>query len=82
MTSSSNNQVQVKLFASLRQFVGGQSSVNVDIKSGDTIATIIDRLEIPQEKVQVVFLNARSTPLTTSLAGGEELSIFPAIGGG
>lgn len=74
--------VQVKLFADLREFAGGAPFVTMEINAGDTIATVLGRLEIPLDRVKIVFLNARAVPFEKSLDGGESLSVFSAIGGG
>ncbi len=74
--------VHVKLFADLQQFIGGAPSINVEISSGETVASVIEQLGVPHDRVKIIFLNARFTPLEHPLQGGEQLSIFSAVGGG
>lgn len=76
------SKARIKLFADLRQFIGGEPSVDVEITPGETIASVIDSIGVPRERIKVIFLNARSTNLEQTLAGGEEVSVFSAIGGG
>jgi molybdopterin converting factor small subunit len=75
-------KVHVRLFADLREFAAGAAAVDVEIVPGDTIATTLARLGIASDRLRVVFLNARSVPLEHVLAGGEELFVFSAVGGG
>jgi molybdopterin converting factor small subunit len=74
--------VTVNLYAGLRTFIDDKPSVDVDVEPGTTIARILDRLEVPAEKTRIIFLNNRAADLTDSIEPGDQLSIFPAIGGG
>ncbi len=75
-------QVRVNLFAVLRKHIDGAASTEVEIESGQTIGQVLERLDIPTEHTRMVFLNNRAAPLDQALEGGEELDIFPALGGG
>ena len=76
------SKVRVQLFADLREFSGGEPFLDVEITAGDTIASVIDRLGIPSDRVKMVFLNARSVAFEQALTGGEKLSVFSHVGGG
>jgi len=75
-------RVEVKLFAILRQYIDGAASTDVEIEPGETVGDVLDRLGVPHDQTRVMFLNSRAVDLTHVLQGGEELSVFPAIGGG
>lgn len=75
-------QVKVNLFATLRQYVDGKPGVELEITSGETIGQALGRLGVPPEKVRVVFVDNQAAGMDRTLVGGEELGVFPAIGGG
>ena len=74
--------VTVNLYAGLRTFIDDQPSVDVEVDAGTTIVQVIDRLGIPVEKTRIIFNNNRAADLDDAVAPGDNLSIFPAIGGG
>lgn len=76
------SHVQVHVYADLRQFTGGAAAVEFAVQPGLTIATLLDRLGIPRERTQVVFVNHRAAELDWALSGGERVDLFSAIGGG
>ena len=75
-------RVVVKLYASLRSYVGGAASVEVDVEPGQTIADVLKRLGVPAEQTRIIFVNNRTGSLSQALEGGERIGVFPAIGGG
>ena len=75
-------QVHVNLFAVLRKHIDGAASAEIEIEPGQTIGQVLDRLGIPADHTRMVFLNNRAAGPDHALEGGEELDIFPAIGGG
>ena len=75
-------QVYVNLYAGLRQFVGGKTSMDVTIESGQTIEQVLAQIGVPGEKTRIIFVNGRHGSLCDALKGGETLGVFPAIGGG
>jgi len=74
-------QIKISVFASLRRFVDGRASVDLEITPGETVGQVLERLGVPQEQTRVVFVDNQATGLDRKLAGGEELAVFPAIGG-
>ncbi len=75
-------EVQVNLYATLRQYIGGAASKKVEIEPGQTVEQVLQRLRIPVEQTRILFVNNRSSTLAQRLEGGEQLGVFPAIGGG
>ena len=78
-------RVYVKLFATLRRYV--ESAVygvplEVDLAEGATIADLIHHLNLPAEEVKLAFVNARARPEDWRLEPGDEVGIFPPVGGG
>ncbi len=75
-------EVRVNLYTTLRQFVGGKPSVDVDVEPGQTIGQVLDELGVPTDQTRVIFLDSRAAGLQSTLQGGERVDVFPAIGGG
>ena len=75
-------QVSVNLYATLRAYVGGSPSVEMDIEPGETVRQVLDRLGVPPEETRILFVNNRAAKLSQPLEDGDRLGVFPAIGGG
>ena len=74
--------VEVKLYATLRKYADGAASVDVEIEPGQTIQQVLQRLGVPPEHTRIIFIDSRAAGLSDTLGGGEQIGIFPAIGGG
>ncbi len=74
--------VTVSVYANLRDYTGGQSTVSLDLPTGATIRMVIDRLGIPLEQTRIIFVDHRAAGLEHVLDGGERIDLFSAIGGG
>ena len=87
-------KIQAKLFATLirmvpdrireryPQSVRAGSPMEVDLPQGSTLADLVDHLGLPPEKVRVIFVNGRVRPRDHVLVAGDEVGIFPPVGGG
>lgn len=78
-------QVHVKLYATLRNHRPGLEigeSFPVELPAGATVADLIKHLGLPEQEVKTVFVNGRAQPQDHILAGGDELGMFPPVGGG
>ena len=73
-------QVQVRLFATLRQ--GRFKRQSLELPDGDSVADLLKSLDIPKEDVGMLLLNGRDTALEAPLTTDAVVSIFPALGGG
>ena len=74
--------VHVNLYATLRRHIDGAPSVEVEIDPGQTIAEVLDGLGVPSDQTRIIFLNNRAAGLLDRVEGGEQIGVFPAIGGG
>ena len=77
--------VRVQLYATLRRYrpdlkVG--EPLAVQLAEGSTVAHLLQQLGVPQDEVKVVFVNGIVRDQNHPLADGDELGIFPPIGGG
>jgi molybdopterin synthase sulfur carrier subunit len=78
-------RVRVKLFATLSRHRPSQPAgapFEVDLPDGATLEDLVGQLNLPQEEVRVIFVNARAQPLSYVLNSADEVGIFPPIGGG
>jgi molybdopterin converting factor small subunit len=74
-------RIQIKLFATLQKFMPA-SAENYAIEPGTTIRTLLQQLELPENKAKLIFIDGVKAELTTVLQGGERVGIFPPVGGG
>lgn len=78
-------QVNVKLFASLARFSPGGipgTPFEMDLLESATIQDVVDRLQIPFKEIKISFVNGLIRELDWVLKQGDEVGIFPPIGGG
>ena len=77
--------IRVKLFATFTRFGPGQRAgtpFEVELAEGASLADLITHLGIPPEEVKLCFVNARAQEADIRLCDGDEVGIFPPIGGG
>ena len=77
--------VKVKLFATLVSYVPGVKSgvpFEIELPEGTTLANLMNQLNLPQKEVKTAFVNGRTQPMDFQLKHGNEVGIFPPIGGG
>ncbi|MGD2178142.1 MAG: MoaD/ThiS family protein [Anaerolineae bacterium] len=77
--------VGVRLFATLRrQFpeLGIGEALRVDLAEGATVDQLVRNMKLPREHVKVVFVNGTIQEGDYRLADGDEVGIFPPVGGG
>ena len=87
-------QVSVKLYATLVRLIPDRVSKHypdgiragaplpVELAEGSTLADLIKALGLPPEKVRVTFVNGRARQHDYHIAPGDEIGIFPPVGGG
>ena len=76
-----NTRIELKLFATLKRFTP-EFSDSYPISAGITVSDLLEQLGVPMEEVNLVFINDQRGNLTSTLEGGERISIFPPLGGG
>ena len=78
-------QVYVKLFATLRRYaddIPAGKPLELELGEGSSLQDLMDCLRIPPEETKVTFVNGRAQELNYTLESGDEVGIFPPIGGG
>jgi sulfur carrier protein ThiS len=77
--------VDAKLFATLRRVrpdVPLGQPCSVALAEAATVADLINELGLPEEEVKLVFVNGRSCKMDHVLSEGDEIGLFPPVGGG
>ncbi len=76
-------KVQISMYATLKQYApGGRGNFELNLASGATVKTLIERLKIPQTVEKVILINGRLADDGTRLADVDKITIFPPIEGG
>jgi molybdopterin converting factor small subunit len=79
-------EITVRLLASYRRYLpeahDGQAGYHCEIAPGTQVGDILDGLPFPQTDPYTFFVNGRHAERDQSLADGDILSVFPAVGGG
>ena len=87
-------KVSVKLFATLARRVPAHIVAQqpqpvragmpweVELPQGSTLADLVAHLELPPEELKVMFVNGRARSPDYVLQSGDEVGIFPPVGGG
>lgn len=73
-------QVTVKLFANFR--IGRFKEATREYDPAPTVRRIVEDLGIPDSEVGIIFINGRGAGMDQALADGDDLSLFPLVGGG
>jgi molybdopterin converting factor small subunit len=77
--------VHVKLFATLRRHyphLGIGEAMPVELSDGATVGQLIELLHLPADEVKVSFVNNIVRGKAYALSDGDEVGIFPPVGGG
>jgi len=87
-------KLYVKLYATLARNVSGPvlaqhpqgvrvgSRLEIELPEGSTLANLVDFLALPRQDVKVSFVNGKAQDSDYHLQAGDEVGIFPPIGGG
>jgi len=73
-------KAKIKLFATLRS--GRFDIKEMDLAEGTTIFNIIEQLGIGKEEAAILFINGVHAELNTVIKEGDDVAIFPPVGGG
>jgi len=77
--------VTIKVFASLVNYVPGTAAgvpFDFEIAHRTTVSELVKSLKIPLKDVAIVLVNGKDKIAQHELNNGDEVSIFPLIGGG
>jgi sulfur carrier protein ThiS len=77
--------VQAKLFATLRRHyphLAIGEAMTVELPDEATVGQLMEELDLPEEQVKVVFVNGVVRKEDQQLSEGDEIGLFPPVGGG
>lgn len=79
--------VTVRLFAGLRCEntelpCYSKTEFNVDLAAEMTLESFLRHLDIPLDQVKIILVNGLFKPMEYTLQDGDELAVFPPVGGG
>ena len=74
--------IHLKLYATLQMFTPPEGEEEYPIAPGTTIRGLLKKLNVPEEKAKLLFINGAQAALSSTLQGGERVGIFPPVGGG
>jgi len=78
-------KVTVKLYATLSRYRQGERAgtpFEIELLEGATLQSLIDQIKIPIEETRITFVNGIIQEPDWKLKDGDEVGIFPPIGGG
>jgi len=78
-------KIELRLFASLARFMPDKSIKKpyiLDIPEGTTIGDVFKSINIPEDQVKLIFLNGLHATIDHILKDGDQLGVFPPLGGG
>ena len=77
--------IELRLFAIYRKYLPpGSKAGKCDFKvsEGATVKDVIETLGLPEKGPFIIFVNQERTERDHPLGDGDQLSIFPPLGGG
>ena len=79
-------KIELSLFASLAQYApdktGGHSRQIMEVAEGTTIMGLLKGLELPIDKIKMIFLNGLHATGDEVLKDADRVGIFPPVAGG
>ncbi|WP_147821232.1 MoaD/ThiS family protein [Salidesulfovibrio onnuriiensis] len=74
-------KITVKCFATLARHTP-ENADEFPVEDGAAVITIVERLGMKPEDINLIFVNSARAYLETELNDGDRLGLFPAVGGG
>lgn len=78
-------KIRLKLFATLAKHLGNQMAGTpheIELPEGASLGDLVEQLKLPADQVKICFVNARVQELDFQLQDGDEVGVFPPVGGG
>ena len=79
------NQVEVRLYASLRKYhpkPGNSEALAISLDNEAKLGDLLDRLKIPRQEIGILMVNGNWQKESYLLQDGDRIGFFPLIGGG
>lgn len=76
-------KVAVKCFATLSNdgTCDYKGATEYDMAEGAKVGELIHKLDIPEDQVNIIFVNGRKGQTDTELKEGDRIGLAPAVGG-
>jgi len=78
-------EVQVRLYGGLAKYnpeTGAGEAVTLSMAEKARVSELVNQLGVPQEKVNLTFVNNRQQDDSYQLQDGDRVAIFPLVAGG
>ena len=78
-------KIEINLYATLSRYASDVSRLQdgiIKVKDHISVRELLKSLNIPVESVKLIFINGVHGKLDAMLKDGDQLGLFPAIGGG
>lgn len=78
-------KVHVKLIASLKRYIPAgtdSDTITLDVPEGSTVAELIAKLGIGEERAKIVVSNGEQLEVATVLQEQQEVHLYPPLAGG
>jgi len=73
-------RINIKCFATLSSHNPPEGAL--ELVAGATVASILELLGLTAADIKLVFVNSKNSSLDTVLVDGDQVGLFPAVGGG
>ncbi|AMK11584.1 MoaD/ThiS family protein [Pseudodesulfovibrio indicus] len=73
--------IEIKCFATLAKFLP-ENAADYPVEPGETVASLIRKLGIPEKEVTLMFVNALRSAPDSEVKDGDRVGLFPPVGGG
>ncbi len=79
-------KIELSLFASLAQYApdktGSHGRQITEVAEGTTITELLKSMELPIDKIKMIFLNGLHATGDEVLKDGDRVGVFPPVAGG
>lgn len=75
-------RITVHLQASLRRKRSGTGDLGLVITGAATVGELLGELDVSEEEAAMVFVNGERAAAETVVRDGDEIRVFPLVGGG
>lgn len=79
--------ITVRLFAGLRcgnraLSCYGETDFQIELAPGMTLGEFLGHIDIPLDQAKILLVNGLFKPMPHALSDGDEIAVFPPVGGG
>jgi sulfur-carrier protein len=79
-------KIELNLYASLARYIPRETGAPYnriwEVAEGTTILALLHRLQVPMDRVKLIFLNGLHAHGDEILSEGDRVGVFPAVAGG